>query len=49
MVRAIFVKQPELTYGEYLDHECISSIKHDFVNNQFFAIALSDIYEDVKL
>ncbi|MFM7888055.1 MAG: Uma2 family endonuclease [Pseudanabaena sp.] len=38
----MFVKQPELTYAEYLDHECISSIKHDFVNNQVFAIAGTD-------
>lgn len=38
----MFVKQPELTYAEYLDHECISSIKHDFVNNQVFEIAGTD-------
>ncbi len=38
----MFVKQPELTYTEYLDHECVSSIKHDFVNNQVFAIAGTD-------
>ena len=42
MVQVMFVKQPELTYAEYLDHECVSSIKHDFVNNQVFAIAGTD-------
>jgi hypothetical protein len=49
MVQAPFVKQSKLTYAEYLEHECFSLIKHDFVNSQMFAIALSDIYEDVKL
>ncbi len=38
----MFVKQPELSYTEYLDHECVSSIKHDFVNNQVFTIAGTD-------
>jgi Uma2 family endonuclease len=38
----MFVKQPELTYAEYLDYEYVSSIKHDFVNNQVFAIAGTD-------
>ncbi|PZU97755.1 MAG: hypothetical protein DCE90_06660 [Pseudanabaena sp.] len=38
----MFVKQPELTYAEYLNHEYVSSIKHDFVNNQVFAIAGTD-------
>jgi Uma2 family endonuclease len=42
MLQVPFVKQPELTYAEYLDRECISSIKHDFVNNQVFAIAGTD-------
>jgi hypothetical protein len=49
MVQALFGKQSKLTYAEYLEHECISSIKHDFVNSQMFAIAISDIYEDVRL
>ena len=38
----MFVKQPELTYAEYLNNEYVSSIKHDFVNNQAFAIAGTD-------
>ncbi|NUN64623.1 Uma2 family endonuclease [Pseudanabaena biceps] len=38
----MFVKQSELTYAEYIDRERISSIKHDFVNSQIFAIAGSD-------
>ena len=42
MVQVPFAKQPELTYAEYLNHEYVSSIKHDFVNNQIFAITGSD-------
>jgi Uma2 family endonuclease len=42
MLQGAFVKQSKLTYAEYLDHECISSIKHDFVNSQIFAISGSD-------
>ncbi|WP_190303498.1 hypothetical protein [Pseudanabaena sp. UWO311] len=45
----MFTKQSELTYIEYLAYEHESQVKHEFVNGQAFAIALSDIYEDVKL
>ncbi|MDX2255137.1 MAG: Uma2 family endonuclease [Pseudanabaenaceae cyanobacterium bins.39] len=38
----MFSKQPELTYEMYLDHECVSSIRHDFVNREMFAIARAD-------
>ena len=50
----MFARQPDLTYEEYLISEQASPTKHEFMNGQALrsidlAIALSDIYEDVRL
>ncbi|MEA5480050.1 hypothetical protein VB774_20670 [Pseudanabaena galeata UHCC 0370] len=35
----MFVRQPDLTYEEYLTYEQESLTKHEFMNGQAFAIA----------